>query len=184
MRAYGLEMSNKEFIAPAVVLDVFATALVIAGLFAFLNAPPQASAKTALIIPGIAATAVWIIGFITLAGVRRPKLGRLGFRAGAIVTCAFALLFLVPAYQAHRKLQNYPAAKAEWTQAVAQGTVADDLATRKAFFTQRGSPWHDNTYLVNTLWTLSACSVLGFSALMGVRPVEVRRGAVQLRRGL
>jgi hypothetical protein len=169
---------NKSYLAPAFVLGFYAVVLVSAGLIAYFSAPAGAQAASAIIVPGAAAVLVWIAGVVTMIGVRRSRVGRVGFWAGVVLSALFVILFALPAESRSRQLANFPAAREAWAEALSTGSVKDDPSEKRAFFKARQSPTHDTTYLVKTFWTLTGSSVLAFAALLGVRP---RTGADDAR---
>jgi hypothetical protein len=161
---------SRAFLAPALVLDFFATALVIAGVVVYVNAPQGASAKTALIIPGVAAVALWIAGAFTLAGLRNARIGRKGYAIGLALCVLLVGLIGTPAFMRHRAMENRPAALEAWQAAVAEGRVKDDADAKAAFFRERKASVRDVGYLVTGLWTMAGLSVVATGAMLGVRP--------------
>lgn len=171
----ALVTGDRAYLAPALVLDVLATALVVAGVVVYMKAPEGAAAKTALIIPGAAAVALWIAGAFTLAGLRNVRIGRKGYVVGLVLCVVLVGLIGTPAFMRHRAMENRPAAMAAWSEALAQGRVKDDVETKAAFFRERKASVRDVGYLVTGLWTMAGLSLVATGAMLGVRP-RVRGG--------
>lgn len=148
---------------PHVILFVAAPLILAAGGFAFFSAPPEANKMTAVIIPSFIAIIFIVLGVISL--IRRAAWVRW---AGVAVCLAFAGLVAFPAVMRTGKMRNWPEANTAWQAATAADPTlgpraASDRAVRKAFFDERSSPDHDQTYLLITLW-----SIVGVCALSGL----------------
>jgi hypothetical protein len=144
----------------SVILSVYAGLVLLAGLFAFVAAPEEANKATAIAVPGaialIAGGLAWFWRRSPFSGVR--KLVAVG------VCLLFAALVAFPAVMRTSKMQEWPLGKAKWEAAIAADPsladrAASDRALRKAFFSERNSPDHDQTYLLITLWSITAISV-------------------------
>lgn len=166
---------------PLAPLVVFAYALVMlaGGLYAFLNAPPEANRATALIIPGACGGVMSILGVAMLRGRATSRRGRPLIFVAATLAMLFAGAIRTPAAGRAARMENYPGALHAWEAAAASdpalaARAAADPSVRKAFFAERSSPDHDQTYLVRTLWTLCAASavtsVLLFAMAFFARP--------------
>lgn len=143
----------------SVVLSVYALLVLLAGGFAFISAPPEANKTTAIAIPGFIAAVS--LGLAALWRNAPRNAGRRWLTVG--VCLLFAGLVAFPAVMRTSKMRNWPEASSQW----AAATTADpslvekakaDRAVRKAFFTERNSPDHDQMYLVITLWTITGLS--------------------------
>lgn len=164
------------------VMVVFSVLLVAGGAAAFFAAPPEANPKTALIIPGTCAAVMLLAAAVTAAGIRRgsSRMTMIGGHAGMAMPFLFALLFLPPAMARTKANRNYPEAKVAYDQAIADGAKFATEDDREAFFRERKSPDHDQTYLVTTLWSLIALSVVAGVTLVGLG-LRSRREALQAR---
>lgn len=142
------------------VMVLFAVLLVTGGLVAFVAAPPEANPKTALNIPGTCATIMLLAAGVTYLGVKRPspRMAMIGGHVGMVLPFLFALLFLPPALARTKANANFSEAKAAYDRAVGEGRTFATEDEREAFFRERKSPDHDQTYLVVTLWSLIALS--------------------------
>ena len=163
---------NIRRLIPFLILDAYAVALIALGLWTYTQAPPEANARTALIVPALAAVLVAGCGVVTLLGQAKPVLWRVGTAAGIVLALLLALAFAFPASARRAALANYPAARAEWDAANAARTIPVTNDERRAFFVARSSPDHDTTYLVQALWTMT-----GLSGLAAVLLVFARVGA-------
>lgn len=158
---------------PHLVLFVAAPLILAAGGFAFVSAPPEANKMTAVIIPSFIALIFIVLGIISLT--RKAVWVRW---TGVAVCLAFAGLVAFPAVMRTGKMRNWPEANAAWQAATAadptlDSRAASDRSVRKAFFDERSSPDHDQTYLLITLWSI--VGVCAFSGLLvGASPSAAR----------
>ena len=141
------------------VLSVYAVLVLLAGGYAFLSAPPEANKTTAIAIPGVIAAVS--LGLAALWRNAPRNAGRRWLTVGACLL--FAGLVAFPAVMRTSKMQNWPEASTQWAAATAaDASLADkakaDRAVRKAFFSERNSPDHNQTYLVITLWSITGLS--------------------------
>jgi heme/copper-type cytochrome/quinol oxidase subunit 2 len=162
------------------VLWIYAVLVVCGGAYAFFSAPPEANRMTAVMIPGVIALVVAIIGAVIAALAARAKRAGTGTAGGggvrAMVIVAMVVLVLVgamlamPAMRRGEQLKNYPAAVAALAeQERTTGTKLEGDA-RREFFRARQSPNHDTTYLVTTLWGLFGLTVLTIGGLAATWP--------------
>jgi heme/copper-type cytochrome/quinol oxidase subunit 3 len=143
----------------SVILAAYATLVLLAGGYAFVSAPPEANKTTAIAIPGMIAAVS--LGLAALWRSAPRNAGRRWLTVGACLL--FAGLVAFPAVMRTGKMRNWPEASTQWTAATAaDASLAEkakaDRAVRKAFFSERNSPDHDQTYLVITLWTITGLS--------------------------
>jgi hypothetical protein len=136
---------------PHLVLFVAAPLILAAGAFAFVSAPPEANKMTAVIIPSFIALFFILLGVVSL--VKQAAWVRW---TGVVVCLAFAGLVAFPAVMRTGAMANWPEAQQAWQEASeADPTLAPraaaDRGVRKAFFDDRRSPDHDQTYLLITL---------------------------------
>jgi len=147
----------------AYVLIIYAVALIAAGVFAFVSAPEDAKAITALIVPGACAV---VIGLLAIGMLALPFLR--ARRALHITALAFMLIFAgafaVRAMSASSAARSYRNAADQLERAVEAGEVEDTPEAREAFFGREDAPDHDKSYLANTLWILVAISALALVA--------------------
>ncbi len=142
------------------ILFLYAGLVLLAGLFAFVAAPAEANKTTALAVPGAIAL---IAGGLAVSWRRYPFDG--SRRLVAVIVClVFAALVAFPAVMRTSKMQQWPEASAQWQTATAADPAlaqraVSDRAVRKAFFNERSSPDHDQSYLMITLWSITAMSV-------------------------
>ncbi len=145
---------------PHLILFAAAPLILAAGGFAFFSAPPEANKMTAVIIPAFIALVLITLGVLNL------KKHKASVRWTSVAIClAFAGLVAFPAVMRTGKMKNWPEASEAWQAATAADPTlapqaASDRSVRKAFFNERSSPDHDQTYLVVTLW-----SIVGICAL-------------------
>ena len=145
---------------PHIVLFVAAPLILAAGAFAFVSAPPEANKMTAVIIPSFIAFFFVLLGVVSL--VKQAA----WVRWTSVVVCiAFAGLVAFPAFMRTGAMGNWPEAQKAWQEASAAdptltARAAEDRSVRKAFFDERRSPDHDQTYLLVTLWSIVAVCVL------------------------
>jgi hypothetical protein len=163
-----------RLVLPFLILDVYATLLVLGGVFAFTQAPAGANASTALIIPTVAALLAAGCAVVVLLGQTKPLLWKAGAWSGIVLAIVLSVAFAMPASRRGEQLVNYPEALKAFEEAKTRGESFDDVS-RKAFFRERSSPDHDTTYLVRTLWSLTALSglvVMGLVVSVLIRPRE------------
>jgi hypothetical protein len=168
--------------APVFVLVVYAILMLSGGMYAFLSAPPEANRATAIIIPSVCAAIMLVFAGLIASGRKTSRGGKPLVWVAGIVALLIGIAIANPARARERKMINWPAASAAWTEATkADPTLAEraaaDRAVRKAFFDQRESPDHDQTYLVHTLWTLSISSTLTAIILLAMA-FRARRSAI------
>lgn len=159
-----------KYTVPAAVMAAYAAIMILAGVIAFRSAPEGANAATALIIPGVAGVIMLICALMTSLAARNQRVGRIGAHAGVMLTLLFTLLFGYTAWKRAGALERYPAAAAEYRQALEAGTVAATPEAQRAFFGERGASRHDITYLVRTLRVLTVASGAAFVVLLVLRP--------------
>lgn len=160
------------------ILIMYAGLVMLAGAFAFFSAPIEANKATAIAVPGAIAL---IAAGLAWSWRRYPFDGARKFVA-VIVCLLFAALVAFPAVMRTRKMQQWPQASAQWQAAIAANPALArqaelDRGVRKAFFNERNSPDHDQSYLMITLWSITGISV-GAAALLS----RVRREAPSLDR--
>ena len=163
-----------RYLVPFLVLDVYATLMIMGGVLAFTMAPPEANPTTAIVIPGTFAALIFACAAMVFAGglpaINKPGLARLGLNLGTVLALLIALAIAMPANARTKAWQKHPQALQEWNAALAAGTVQDQPEAKEAFFDERKAADHDITYLVYTLWGLTGLSVLAFGALLVTRP--------------
>lgn len=146
---------------PHHVLILIAALVLLGGGYAFFSAPPEANKVTAIAIPGFIAA----VG-LTFAALLARRVSRGVIAAAAVVLLFFSALVAFPAVMRTNKMTNFPAASEAWTKATTDDPTlapraAADRSVRKAFFAERNSPDHDQTYLVLTLWFLTGVCFMG-----------------------
>ena len=145
----------------SLVLIVYAALVLLAGAYAFVSAPPEANRATAVIVPGVIAAISGILAWLWRTAPRKASRRRW---ATVLLCLGFAGLVAFPAVMRTNKMRQWPAASLAWDAAVQADPGLADRArasrdVRKAFFAKLGSPDHDQTYLMITLWSLTVLSV-------------------------
>jgi len=141
-----------------IVVLAYAAVLLDGGLTAFMTAPPEANAATALIVPGACAVVMLLCAVGASLIDRNRAVGMIGIHAGLVLPLVFAAAFAFRAMAAAEASAAYndPAA------VVAEGGEAPD---------------HDKGYLAWTLWRLTGLSGVAFVGLLLQRPKPAARGA-------
>lgn len=165
----------------AVILVIYAVLLVIAGVYAYASAPPEANAKTALIVPGVCAGIALVCAALTAERRRNRRLAR-----GALYAAmAFLLLFTVAfAYTGAKRAAAtaaYERVEGAYRTAAELDPALAEPAAREAYFRERGAPAHNPAYLRNTLWALTALSAAAFTVLLSLRrPLASTRASPEI----
>jgi len=153
----------------SLVLMVYAVLVLLAGAYAFVSAPAEANRATAVMVPGVIAA---ISGLLAWFWWTAPPNASRRRWATVLLCLGFAGLVAFPAVMRTAKMRQWPAASVAWDAAVQADPGLADRArasrdVRKVFFAERGSPDHDQTYLMITLWSLTALSV-GAAGLVAI----------------
>jgi len=153
MRGYVMRVS--------LVLLVYAALVLLAGAYALVSAPAEANRATAVMVPGVIAGISGVLAWFWWTAP--PNASRRRW-ATVLLCLGFAGLVAFPAVMRTAKMRQWPAASVAWDAAVQADPGLADRArasrdVRKAFFAERGSPDHDQTYLMITLWSLTVLSV-------------------------
>lgn len=164
---------------PVIIMLGYAALLVGGGLYAFFNAPPQANAATALIVPGVCAAVMAGLAALTLAQAHRPIGRNWGLRVGTAMALVMALLIAFPAFRRTPAYGAYHRVLPEYTAQLQADPALADAKARTEFFKQRGAPDHDPAYLLRTLWVLSGAGVFAFLGLISSRHALERRRAAR-----
>lgn len=151
----------------AIIMIVYAAAMVMIGAVTFMVAPSGASKATALIVPGVCGALMVVCAALTIMGAGSArqgngvgKHGMLGVHLGILLPLLFMLAIMfraIPTTSKHLAARNAinPDQPIETTAAVL------DEDSRKALA---------KDYLVVSLWSLTALSGFGFVALLVLRP--------------
>lgn len=150
----------------AMVLGVYAAALIIGGIYAYGSAPTGANAKTALIVPGVCAVLALVFALVASVGPAHYSRARLGWYGGIALTALCAAAFGMRAWGTTEKTSAYRDALGAYNSAVALDPGLAERERRAEFFRERSAPDHDPTYLRNTLWALSVLSVAALVTLL------------------
>jgi len=153
MRGYVMRVS--------LVLMVYAALVLVAGGYAFVSAPAEANRTTAVMVPGVIAVISGVMARFWWTAPRNASRRRW---PTVLLCLGFAALVAFPAVMRTGKMRQWPAASVAWDAAVQADPGLAERARagreeRKAFFAERGSPDHDQTYLMITLWSLTVLSV-------------------------
>lgn len=159
----------------AISMFVYAVLLVDAGVFAYLIAPPEANAATALIVPAACALLMTLCGIASLMLRKNRAIGMIGIHAGLILPLVFAAAIGSRALAASGAAATY----AEQSEAYERLPEADRPATFGAYLETLDEPGpdHDKTYLATTLWRLAGISGLAFVVILSQRPKPEARAA-------
>lgn len=155
---------------PAVIILICYSLLMLAGgLWAFMNAPPEANAATALAVPGIIALAALVAAALLARGSARIK------RMTHIITVALLIVIMAQlglrATKAAQSVDAHRAALRQFDAAVMEGRVTDTSpASRRTMLRSLEADDHDKTYLRNTLYTLLGLTLVTAIALLFARP--------------
>jgi len=155
----------------------YAVFLVAGGLIAFLMAPPNANATTALLVPSIAAGLMLVSAVLASLLHRSKPAGMIGIHAGLVLPLIFALGIgqralatwsAVGDYRDQREAYEAAEPQPESFEAflearVEAGTVPEDV------------PDHDKAYLAVILTVLALGSVGAFALLLVQRPKPEKR---------
>lgn len=152
-------------------LFLYAFLLILGGLYAFVAAPAEANKLTAIMIPAVCAAVAVGIGVIWLTRSSSRARAIIGLYGGYVWPLVVAALVAMPAMARSRAMENWPKASSEFQTALqADPTLDDTREKRRAWFRERGSPDHDQTYLITTLWTLVGLSVVTWVVVLAVAP--------------
>jgi len=160
---------------PHHVLILAALLVLGGGMYAAFSAPPEASKITAIVIPSVIA-----LVFLVFAALNFKKQSR-GMITAAVVACVmFTALIAFPAFRRTMGMTHYPDASKAWTEAATKDTTlvpraTADRAIRKAFFKELGSPDHDQTYLVVSLWFITGVCAMSGLTLLFQRPASRKK---------
>jgi hypothetical protein len=171
--------------------------LIVFGFQAASQAPPEANATTAIMIPAVCAAVLCVVGAVGLfasGAIRKPvpaqqsdavsekpapspRLARVAQYAVVVLPFIFALLFFMPYRARSAQLENFPQARQQFDAAVAEGKQFPTRDDRRAFFRERSSPDHDTTYLVQVLKLLIFVSLFfGVSGIVfSVKLAQARK---------
>jgi len=151
----------------AINMLVYAAALLVIGVVAYLAAPTGASAATALIIPSVAAAlmitaaVLAIMGKASIAKGNGPgKPGTLGLNLAILLPLLFTLAF---AFRALPATSAYLEAKG----ALSSGNLLEQAET---LIDDKGQKALQKDYLVVALWSLTALSAFAFATMLTTRP--------------
>ncbi len=151
----------------AINMLVYAAALLVIGVVAYLAAPTGASAATALIIPSVAAALMIACAVMTIMGATSTakgkgpgKPGTLGVNLAILLPLLFTLAF---AFRALPATGAYLEAKG----ALSSGNVIEQAET---LIDDKGRKALQKDYLVVALWSLTALSGFAFATMLTTRP--------------
>lgn len=171
----------------ALLLVVYALIVAGLGVLAFLIAPPQASAGTALVVTGagsllaLACAVLCVMGRSPNANAKAHRLGMIGVHVGLLVPVLMLVGVLMRAIPATSALLD-----AKSRQAEARGSDASPAGDAIAALADAVLPTEqatadrtalDKDYLVVTLWALAGVSGVALLALLLLRPVPTKPAA-------
>lgn len=152
----------------AIGMTIYGGLLLATGVWAFQSAPEDASATTALIVPGVMAGGLIACAAMSLFLETRPLIGKLGVNLGLMLPLLFAgavgwRAWVVNDYQVRRNavVQEYDESPAG--RVVTQGEIRDTYLASKGVLS-------DKTYLRDALFAMSGMSIFAFFGLLAVRP--------------
>lgn len=145
----------------ALVLMAYAFLLFAGGVYAYVAAPAEANATTAVIVPGACAAVMMLLG-LGVAALKRGRGAQALHIVALVLMLVFAGAFSMRAMGAGDDVRAFLNARTRLEQSIEAGQVADTPEARERFFEQQGTPDHDKSYLANTLWGLVLLSALGF----------------------
>ncbi len=157
-------------IKAALMMVVYALVLVMGGVVAYMLAPEGANAATALIVPSACAALMIACAVMTLMLKKNKRVGMIGIHVGLILPLVFTAAFIQRAVAGYGSIGAYKEANAAYVEAVANDATLAEEENREAFFKEKDAPDHSKAYLVATLALLSGSSVMGFFALISMRP--------------
>lgn len=158
---------------------VYAAGMLVGGGAAFLLAPANANAATALLVPGIAAALMALSAMGAAMLPRNRKLGMIGIHIGLVLPIIFAAGMVPRALAAGEASASYNELAAEYSEqtgAVAEQDPEAFVAWQTARDGQAEPVDHDKAYLATTLWSLTAWSALAFVGILSRRPKPADRG--------
>jgi len=151
----------------AIIMIVYAVAMLLIGSVTFMISPPGASSLTALIVPGACAALMVICAVLTIMGAGAARQGKgvgkhgmLGVHLGILLPLLFMLAIMfraLPATTAYLDVRNALDTKVPLPAAMA--VLNED--SLKAF---------TKDYLAVSLWSLTALSGFAFVTLLFLRP--------------
>ncbi len=151
---------------------LYAVAMLIIGVVAYLVAPSGASAATALIIPAVCSGLMITCAVLTIMGAASgrdgkgiSKIGVVGIHLGILLPLLFTLAFTfraLPATSAFLDAKNALNSDSAIEQAAAVLDEDQSKAYRK-------------DYLVVALWSLTAISGFAFASMLSQRPKIEKR---------
>jgi len=159
---------------------VYAAGMLVGGGAAFLLAPANANAATALLVPGIAAALMALCAMGAAMMPRNRRLGMVGIHIGLVLPIVFAAGMVPRALAAGEASATYnelAAEYAEQTGAIAEQDTEGFVAWQTARDSETEPIDHDKAYLATTLWALTAWSGLAFFGILSRRPKPADRGA-------
>jgi hypothetical protein len=163
----------------AKAMGAYALVMVLAGAVAFALAPEGASATTALAVPAACGLLMVLAALMSRAIDNKYVLGMIGIHLGLILPVLFAVVIGIRAMKTGEAVSAYHETTAAWDARpeAASGAVGgpEVAPQRAAFFEAAGAPDHDKSYLRNTLWFLTAASVIAFGAILKTRPKKSER---------
>lgn len=158
----------------AMLMFLYAAALVVGGAWAYFNAPAGANATTALAVPGLMALLIVVAALMAMQIKIKRMLGTAGFYLGLALAVVFAVVTLVQGTSVAGQVGNYNDASKKFDEQQAAAATAlaapEREAARLKFLEESKAPNHDKTYLRNTLLALSGISVLAAGSLFLLRP--------------
>lgn len=159
-------------IKAALTMVLYAIAMLVVGVVAYLVAPSGASAATALISPAICGGLMMTCAVLTILGAASgrdgkgiSKLGVVGVHLGILLPLLFTLAFTFRALPATGAYLDAKRALNS-DSAIEQATAILDEKQSKAY---------KKDYLVVALWSLTAISGLAFGSMLSQRPKIEKR---------
>jgi hypothetical protein len=163
---------NTKAIVPASICFVVAAVIVGIGLWAKSQAPEDANPSTAVMVPGIAAALLVILGAasLVLASASRNIIA-----VASLVSLVFCGAAAGRIYPAMKARESYVAAKEQWDTAVREKKRADKKENMISFLKVTGDAegnglTHDTQYFLNALYASAVAGLVGCLLLAATKP--------------
>ena len=151
------------------ILVLYAVLVLALGALAFMDAPEDANAATALIFPAIIAVVSVACAVMAMLIHKNRTVGMIGIHFGIVFPLLVAIAVGHRAWVAHQASETYQATQLAWEQKIQGGAIGTPGA-RDKFFEEQNSPDYDKGYLRGALVAIAAVSLQTFVTMIVARP--------------
>ncbi len=155
---------------------LYAALILTFGILAYVIAPPGANAKTAVVVTGICALVMVVMGVMSIMIHQKRRIGMIGLHLGLLLPLIFAVVFLMRAGASYRSSGVYKYFDHAYQVDLKDRNAQDTIANRESFLSGakpeagKDIPEGDKGYLGFILTMLFGVSVAAFVVLLLSRP--------------